>query len=46
MAYNAAIKRKKLLIYATKWLDLRNIMPVDTKWYMFIYINFPENAKP
>lgn len=36
MAYYAAIKMKKLLMYATKWMNLRNIMPVDTKCNLFI----------
>lgn len=44
MAYYAAIKMKKLLIYVTKWMNLRNIMPADTKWNLFIYRKFPENT--
>lgn len=43
MAYYA-IKMKKLLMYATKWMNLRNIMPVDTKCNLFICRKFPENT--
>lgn len=40
MVCEAAVQRKKLLMCATKWMNLKKFMPIDTKCYIFIYKAF------